>query len=274
MPQQSKPCWESVTAGCPPPRSSCQSHPSSSTQPIWLFWSVQVVAFFFFSSGISPQIAPSCKLNKLIPSAETLQQRSRKRELTWEMLHCPPAQPLQPIEFNQLQLNRNKTAQPCCNAIAELAKKNPIYLAACSEKAQPAPRHSASHLFTRSTLQISNSIQLFFLTVHLPLKLRSAFLSLLKSILVFPFQGNCFSFKTVEISSQLLQLSLHPRIGDYKIQLAALGLYKSPARNLYLMGCNPPPSLKLAGTRGSSLRESPPKPPLLPQQGLSNNCPV
>lgn len=132
-------------------------------QRIWLFWSVQVVVFFFFfsSSGISSKIALSCKLNKLIPAAETLKQRRWKPELTWEMLHCPPAQPLQLTEFNQLQLNLNKTSQPCCNAIAGLAKKS-MYLVASSEKAQPSPRHSASHLFTRSTLQISNSIHVFF----------------------------------------------------------------------------------------------------------------
>lgn len=95
----------------------------------------------------------SCKLNKLIPGAETLKQRRWKPELTSEMLHCPPTQPLQSIEFNQLQLNLNKTSQPCYNAIAGLAKKS-MYLVACSEKAQPSLRHSASHLFTRSTLQI------------------------------------------------------------------------------------------------------------------------
>lgn len=48
LPPQSKPCWESVTGGCPPPRIICQSHPCFLAWAVWLFLPALFLVFWSF----------------------------------------------------------------------------------------------------------------------------------------------------------------------------------------------------------------------------------
>lgn len=110
----------------------------------------------------------------------------------------------------------------------------PTYLAACSEKAQPSTRHSASHFFMRSTLQA----MLFLRTLNRATE-ATPYLFLFKPYiflsnshrLSFAFSKascNClvFLFKNGRNCRPALHSSVccHPWIGDYNTQLAALGL--------------------------------------------------
>lgn len=220
---------------------------------------------------------------------QTLKQRRWKPELTWEMLYCLPAHG-HCSQHSSTNFSRIWTRPGNTVAMHLQGLPKTIYLVACSEKAQPFARHSASHLFTRSTLQTTLFLRtlnrateatpyLVLFKLYGFLKLRQAFLCLLKSILQLP----CFLFKMVEIAGQLHAAQFAPM--DWWLQypsscpgplevpsqgLEGTGTYTLCAAILHLFFC-----IHFISKAGQYQRvfpttctgESPPKPPLLPHQG-------